>query len=169
MQRQKCVLFLSAPKFNFSLRFASVHTVFVGDRTLMSVCVCVFECVLGGACAPMFFYWVLYFFNGDAHTTWKFPGQGLNLSHSCNLHCSCGTSGSLNPLCSARDGTHTFAVTQATALGFLTHCATTGSPFYWVLDSSSQNFCLVLLESPVIQNCRLPDYSSWLKPGQLLG
>ena len=32
----------------------------------------------------------------------EFPGQGLNLSHSCNLSRSCGNMGSFNPLCRGR-------------------------------------------------------------------
>ena len=38
------------------------------------------------------------FFYGLTLSIWKFLGQGLNLSHSCELHCSCGNSRSFNPL-----------------------------------------------------------------------
>ena len=31
------------------------------------------------------------FFNGHTHGIWRFPGQGVNLSHPSNLCCSCGT------------------------------------------------------------------------------
>ena len=59
---------------------------------------------------------------------WKFLGQGLNLSHSC------GNAGSFNLLRWARVLTRVSAVTcipavtHATAVGFLTHCITTGTP-----------------------------------------
>ena len=33
----------------------------------------------------------------------KFPGRGLNLNRSCNLHCSCSNAGSFNQLCQAGD------------------------------------------------------------------
>lgn len=33
------------------------------------------------------------------HGIWKFPGEGLNMSHSFNPHHSCGNAGSLNPVC----------------------------------------------------------------------
>ena len=31
-----------------------------------------------------------FFFNGHTCDSWPFLDQGLNLSHSCDLHCSCG-------------------------------------------------------------------------------
>lgn len=34
----------------------------------------------------------LLFFKSRTHGIWKFLGQGLNLSHTCNLCCSCGKS-----------------------------------------------------------------------------
>ena len=52
---------------------------------------------------------------------WKFPDQGLNLSHGCHV-------GSFDPLCRARDRTLTSLETQTTAVEFLTHCATAGTP-----------------------------------------
>ena len=32
---------------------------------------------------------LIFFFNGHTHGIRTFPGQELNLNHSCNLHCSC--------------------------------------------------------------------------------
>ena len=58
------------------------------------------------------------FFNGCAHGIWKFSGQGVNLSHSCNLCCSCGNTGSFNPWRWAREPACASAVTQASAVGF---------------------------------------------------
>ena len=53
---------------------------------------------------------------------WKFTGQGLNLS------CSCGNAGSFNLLHRAEDGTHASAATRASAVRFITRCATAGTP-----------------------------------------
>ena len=50
----------------------------------------------------------LFFFNGHTHGVWKFLGQGLNPSHSCELGHSCGDDGSFNLL--AGDRTCTSAV-----------------------------------------------------------
>ena len=54
---------------------------------------------------------------------WKFLGQGLNLSHSCNLSHRCSNTRSMNPLHWAGDQTYTFTVTSASVVRFLTHCA----------------------------------------------
>ena len=35
---------------------------------------------------------------GSIQSKWKLPGQGLNLSHSCDLCHSCSNARSLNPL-----------------------------------------------------------------------
>ena len=58
----------------------------------------------------------------------KFPSQGLNLNHSCNIHYSCGNTESLNPLHLARDQTQVSTENGVAEVGFLTHCATTGNP-----------------------------------------
>ena len=80
-------------------------------------------------------YLVLYsffffFFNFFCHThgIWKFLGQGLNLSPSCDLCHSCSNTGSFNTLCQDRYQTHTSSVTPATVVGFLIHCATAETP-----------------------------------------
>ena len=52
------------------------------------------------------------------------PGQGLNLSHSCNIGHSYGNTGSFNPTHKAGDQTYTSAMTPATVVRFLTHCTT---------------------------------------------
>ena len=70
---------------------------------------------------------LLIYFHGCTHDIWKFSGQGLNLNHGSNLWCSCGNTGSLNPRCQVGDWTPTSRVTQATAVGFLTHCTTVGT------------------------------------------
>ena len=35
-----------------------------------------------------FLYFILFYFFCHTCSIWKFLGQGLNLSHSCNLHCN---------------------------------------------------------------------------------
>ena len=42
------------------------------------------------------FFVHLILFCGCTHDIWKFPGQGLNLSRTCNLCHSCSNAGSLN-------------------------------------------------------------------------
>ena len=53
----------------------------------------------------------------------KFPGQGLNPSHSHDRSRGNSNAVSFNPLCWAWDRTHSSAATQAAAVRFLTHCA----------------------------------------------
>ena len=65
-----------------------------------------------------------FFFNGCTGGIWKFLGEWLNLSHSCDLSCSCGNTRYFNPLCWTGDWTHTSAVTWVAAVRFLTHCIT---------------------------------------------
>lgn len=57
-------------------------------------------------------------------------GQGLNLSLTV------ANAGSFNALLPARDQTHNSVATQATAVGFLTHWATAGTPseIYYFLN-----------------------------------
>ena len=43
-----------------------------------------------------------FFLNGCTLFIWKFPDQGLNPSHRCNLCHGCSNTGSFNPLCRAR-------------------------------------------------------------------
>ena len=61
-----------------------------------------------------------FFFFGYSHSIWKFPGQGLNLSHSYSLCHSCSKAESFNPLHWAGGPTHSSAVTWATAVWSLT-------------------------------------------------
>ena len=77
------------------------------------------------------FFFVCLFFNGCMCGIWKLLGQGFNLSHSCELDHSCGNARSFNPLHQAGNQTWTFAVTQATEVGFLTHGATAGTPDFY--------------------------------------
>ena len=58
----------------------------------------------------------------------EIPGQGLNLSLSCDLHCSCGYARSFNPLHWTWDGACNSTVAPAAAVRLLTHCATAGTP-----------------------------------------
>ena len=65
---------------------------------------------------------------GRTRDIWKFLGQGLNPSRSCEQRHSCDSTGAFKPLCWARDWTCTSTVTQATAVRFLTHCTMGGIP-----------------------------------------
>jgi len=69
----------------------------------------------------------ILFFNGRTPGILKFLGQGLNLSHNGDLHCSCGNAGSCNPLCQAGYHTHASTAVKATTVRFLTHCTTAGT------------------------------------------
>lgn len=69
----------------------------------------------------------------------------LNLSHSCDLRHSCCNTRSFNPLCQARDQTHSSTLTRATEVGFLTHLAIAGTTtvgkisfhlWVWLVSSS---------------------------------
>ena len=70
----------------------------------------------------------------------KYPGQGLNPRHSCDLCPSCSNATSLNPLLRAEDQTCTCAATQATEVGFLTHCATVGIQLFFFKIFCKNNF-----------------------------
>ena len=63
-----------------------------------------------------------FFLNGHTHSIWKFLGQVLNVSHSCDLHHSRSNARSFNPLHWAGDQS------WVTAVRFLTHCATVVTP-----------------------------------------
>ena len=84
-------------------------------------------------CLSLFFFF-FFFFNGHTGYIWKSLGQGLNPSHSCN------NAGSFNSLSFQGWNPYAPAATQATAVRFLTHCATVGTPcvshfiiFLWFL------------------------------------
>ena len=46
----------------------------------------------------MYIFLKYFIFMAYAFGIWKFPGQRLNLSCSCNLCCTCGNTGFFNPL-----------------------------------------------------------------------
>ena len=71
---------------------------------------------------------IFFFFNSPTHNIWKFLGQGLNPSHSCDLCHRGGNAGSFNPLRGARNQTYGSAGTQTAAVGFLTYSTTAGTP-----------------------------------------
>ena len=60
-------------------------------------------------------------FYGHTHGIWKFRGQGLNLSFSCDLYHSSGDARYYNSLHWAGDQTHASAVTLVIAVKLLTH------------------------------------------------
>ena len=86
--------------------------------------------------------WILtisFSFNGCTHSIWKFPGQGLNLSCSCDLCCSCSQAGSFNLQHWAGDWAHTPVTTQDAAVRFLTHCAMYGNSLIISLTTNWQS------------------------------
>ena len=66
--------------------------------------------------------YLLDLYYGFTHNIQKFPGQGLNLSHSCNLCHSCSNTRSLTHCAVTAHGSNrASAATQAAAVKFLTH------------------------------------------------
>ena len=76
--------------------------------------------------------WIFKKFYGCTCCIWKFPGEGLNVKHSCDLHYICRNTGSFTTLWWARDWICTSAATTATAAVFLTHCAKVGILSCWI-------------------------------------
>ena len=65
--------------------------------------------------------------------TWKLPGQGLNLSHSCNLCHSCSNAGSFNPLHLVVDWTYTSAAISSHCRQILNPlCHGGNSSTFWI-------------------------------------
>ena len=67
-------------------------------------------------------------FFGCTPGTWKFLGQGLNVSCSCDLQHSWSNTRSCSSPCQARDWTPTSVVTRADAVRFLIPWAVAGRP-----------------------------------------
>ena len=66
---------------------------FLGRAFLM--CLCVVKFTQHKISPFNFIYSFIFFLFGHTHGIRNFLGQALNLSHSCNLHCSCGNARSL--------------------------------------------------------------------------
>ena len=97
---------------------------------------------------PLLFLGFLFY--GCCCGTWKFLGQGLNLSHNCDPSHSCSNAGSFNPLHQVRDQTYTSTVTWAAAVRFLTHCTTVGTPiifFPW----GRVTFCFIFVYLTILE------------------
>ena len=77
--------------------------------------------------------------NGHVHSIWKFPGQRLNPSCSCNLHRSCDNIGFFNPLFQARDQTCTSAAIWAAEVRFFAHGVGERTP-HWKFISKKPIF-----------------------------
>ena len=118
----------------------------------------------------------LFFFFQRLHP-WpmEVPGQRLNPSCSCSLHHSCGNARSFNPPQSG-DQTNSFSATWATAFGFLTHCATVGTPcellgvfFYfdclkaYGIPRSGIRSKLQVPPMPQLQKCQILNSLCWLE------
>ena len=72
------------------------------SRQELKAYVCTYLCIY--ICKIMrLFHCSCCCFYGHTHGIWKFPGQGLNPSLSCNLCCSCGNTRSLSPLSHSRN------------------------------------------------------------------
>ena len=63
---------------------------------------------------------IFFLFYVCTHGIWKFLSQGLKPSCSYDLYYSCGNIWFFNWMCQARDGIHTFTLTQATAVWYMT-------------------------------------------------
>ena len=77
-------------------------------------------------CSRFLFFFLPFY--GHTWSIWKFLGQGLNLNHSFDVHCSGSNARCFNLLRWARDPTRTSAATQADAVRFSTHSTTAGAP-----------------------------------------
>ena len=98
----------------------------LGGRQLATITILKYWHMIVGLFVCLFIY-------GHTCSKWKFLGQGLNLSCSHDLCCSCNNStGYFNPLHWARNWTHASAVTWAAKVRFLTHLTNVGTPF-WIL------------------------------------
>lgn len=62
------------------------------------------------------FFWGGLFVFVHSCSIWKFSGQGMNLSSSCDLHSSWGSARSFNPLHLVGDQTRATTSTQAIAV-----------------------------------------------------
>ena len=104
-------------------------------------------------------YSVFFFFFNDI---WKFLGQGLKLSHSCDLYCNCINATSFNPLCQAGDRTHASTATWAAAVGFVTHCATVGTSSVLVTKKNILSKELSKYTKEKLHSNRSQSFSSFL-------
>ena len=137
----------SSPTHSFlGFCFLFVIAILMGVNWFLVVFICIFL-IVNEVELLIFMCWLSVYhlfkkkkkFNGCTCSIWKFLGQGLNPSCTCNLCRSCDNAGSFKPLCQARDQTHTSAVT--TAVGFLTHCAAAGTPYIIFEEMSIQILC----------------------------
>lgn len=73
----------------------------------------------------------------------------------CNLHLSCSNTRSFNH-CTCWEGTHTSERTRSTAVGYLTHCTTAGTPnvsFTIVAKKPSKGWTMVQeIHFPISRN-----------------
>ena len=102
----------------------------------------------------------LFSLYGFRHSTWKFLGQGLNLSHSCELHHNCSNARSFNPLYQARDRSWTSAVTQAIAVRFLTQ-STTVRTYVSFLNQSCVSFRTLFNGIPILLWWNIKLHMTW--------
>lgn len=72
------------------------------------------------------YYWIFFF--GLSSSMWKFPRAGIKSKPELQPMPQLQQRWTLNPLRHAWNQTCAFAVTWATAVGSLAHCATAGAP-----------------------------------------
>ena len=122
----------------FLIFLRSLHTIFCGGSTnLRSHQKC-----SRVPFSPHFLSCLFFFPNACARGTCKFQGQGLNPSHSCDLHCSCGNAASFEPT----------AAGQGLNLHFCNHpscCSWLFNPLH-----HSRNSSLVFLRVAVLTGVR---------------
>lgn len=88
------------------------------------------------------FFFVCLFSYGHTHGMWKFQGQSLNLSCSCNQDYCWDNATSFKSLCPAWARTCSSTATRATEVRFLTHRTTVGTPEITWLHFIRYIFCV---------------------------
>ena len=95
----------------FSFLFSSSHL--SSDSLIFPIPLSSFFPMTIGYFIYLFIYLFIHLFNGCTRDIWKFLGQGLNLSLSCDLCHSCSNAGFFNPLHWVEDWTHASTATES--------------------------------------------------------
>ena len=89
-------------------------------------------------CASFLFFMCVFVFYGCIPSIWKFVCRGLNLNSICRTHAS--------------------AVTQASAVGFLTHCATVGTPHSCFFFKQCYQYKLLSISEMLVEQKRISKF-----------
>ena len=106
-----------------------------------------------------------FFLNGCFHSTWKFPGQGLNPSCSSDQCHRCSNAGSFNPLHRTGAWTHTSTATWTgvITIRFLTQ-GTGGAPvcsdFYPYSQNTKTSISQILVDTVLSKVLIIKDFVS---------